>query len=273
MLETAAILFHPVRPRAVEASSELADQLRSAGVDVALGSAFESENVRANIRGRQLTIALGGDGTILAVAREAAGTGVPILGINLGRVGFLAELTPATIKDALPRILAADFWIESRSALEATWPENGGTVTQLALNEVALARGTSTRAIRVGVTVDGFEYMTHTADGVLLATATGSTAYSLAAGGPIMYPEATDLLLTPVAPHLHIGRSLLLPGTASVRLELRGDREAMLSIDGETERAFSVGNSVQIRSSPKRAMFARLGPRSYFYSVLAHRLR
>lgn len=273
MLESAAVLFHPERPRAIEAANALAGTLTDAGVDVCLGSAFDSAAIRETIPGRDLAIALGGDGTILGVGRDTAGTDVPTLGINLGHVGFLAEVTPATVDTVLPRILAKDYWIEARSILQATWVEGGEPVCHLALNEVALARGTSTRAIRVAVSVDGFEYTTHTADGILIATATGSTAYSLAAGGPILYPESPDLLLTPVAPHLHIGRSVLLPGSAAVGLELRGDRDAMLSIDGHTECPFQLGQRVEIRASSKRSLFARLGPRSYFFSVLATRLQ
>lgn len=271
-LTSVAILFHPDRARAVEEAERLSERLSAKGVDVYAGPALDSRAVAQAVLGRDLAISLGGDGTIISVARETAGTGVPTLGINLGHVGFLAELTPSLLADDLNRVLAKDFWIEKRSVLEAEWNENGKQRTHLALNEVALARGTSTRAIRVEVTLNGFNYTTHTADGVMLATATGSTAYSLAAGGPIMYPEATDLLLTPVAPHLHIGRSLVLPGDVEVGLELRGDREAMLAIDGQTECPFEVGGRVMIRSSEKAALFARLGPRTYFYSVVAHRL-
>lgn len=270
-LESAAIRFHPDRPRAVAAAAAIARQLRQAGVEVYSGSAFEIGGGEEN-QGRQLAIALGGDGTILSVARAAAGSGVPTLGINLGRVGFLAELTPELIPGALPRILARDYWLEARKTIEASWTQGGEERRHLALNEVTVARGTSTRAIRVGVSVDGFEYLTHTADGVIVSTATGSTAYSLAAGGPILFPESRDLLITPVAPHLHIGRSLLIPGSARVRLELHGDREAMLAIDGQTESPFGIGDCVEVRRSDRDCLFARLGSTTYFYSVLATRL-
>lgn len=273
MLKSVAILFHPERERAVAEANRLEREMRRGGVDTYSHSAFDRDQIREEVSHRELAIALGGDGTILGVARDTAGSGVPTLGVNLGHVGFTAELTPTLIGDALGRVMAGDYWVESRTVLEATWPEGGKVLNHLALNEVALARGTSTRAIRVVVFVDGFEYTTHTADGVMLATATGSTAYSLAAGGPIMYPEATDLLLTPVAPHLHIGRSVVLPSSVTVGLELRGDREAVLAIDGQTECPFAIGRQVTIRSSRKRALFARLGPKSYFYSVLSNRLQ
>jgi NAD+ kinase len=271
VLKSVAILFHPERARAIEAAQALDGRLRAAGVDVYRGSAFDGAAIRRGALGRDLAIALGGDGTILSVARDTAGSEVPTLGINLGHVGFLAELTPDLLDEALPRILAQDYWIERRTVLEAEWVDGLTHGSDLGLNEVAVARGPSTRAVRVAVSVDGFEYISYTADGMLVATATGSTAYSLAAGGPMMYPESTDLLLTPVAPHLHIGRSLVLPGTVHVELELRGDREGMLSIDGQTECPLQIGARVDIRRSSKCSLFARLGPRTYFYSVLANR--
>jgi NAD+ kinase len=244
--------------------------LAKAGVDTVAQPAFD--HGLNDLCDRELVIALGGDGTILSVARDVAGTGVPILGVNLGRVGFLAELTPDLVATNVPRIVAKDFWIERRAVLEAKWFENGSSRTHLALNEVALARGSSTRAIRVEVAVDGLHYLTHTADGVIISTATGSTAYALAAGGPIMYPESRDMLVTPVAPHLNIGRSMILPGTSVVGLKLQGDREAMLSIDGQTECPFAIGDGVEVRMSEKDCLFARLGPRNYFFTLLGRQL-
>lgn len=271
MLETVAVLFHPQRPRAIDAARMLEQRLRTAGLDVYSGSAFDRQAIRDRVHGRALAMALGGDGTILGVARETAGTGIPTLGVNLGHVGFLAELTLDMVETALPRILSKDYWVESRTVLEVHWRQNGIQTAHLGINEAAVARGGSTRAVRVAVSVDGFEYMTYTADGVLVSTATGSTAYSLAAGGPMMYPESADLLLTPVAPHMHVARSLILPGGSTVDLELRGDRDGMLSIDGQTECPLDVGAKVQICSSERQALFARLGPKTYFYSLFAKR--
>jgi len=271
LLKSVAILFNPEREAAVETAARVSVTIREAGIDVFTRSAWEPGLERV-ARDRDLAIVLGGDGTILTVGRELAGTGVPTLGVNLGHVGFLAELTPQLIDGALPAVLEGAFWVETRHVLEVNWQHNGRLHRNLALNEAAVARGLSTRAIRVGIQVDGFHYTTHTADGILVSTATGSTAYALAAGGPILYPDSADMLLTPVAPHLHIGRALVLPRTATVDLELRGDREAVLSIDGQTECPMEVGAHVQVCLSDKRALFARLGSKNYFYSVLAGRL-
>lgn len=267
-----AILYHPEREVAIAEATRLTRIFDEAGIASCSGSAWDDAWLRGALKGRDLAVALGGDGTILSVGREGAGSGVPTLGINLGHVGFLAELTPDLVDDAMERIIAQDYWIERRHVLDVQWEENGIVKRHRALNEAALARGTSTRAIRVSISIDDFPYTTQTADGVMVATATGSTAYSLAAGGPIMYPEASDMLLTPVSPHLNIGRSLVLPCTASVSLTLQGDRDGMLAIDGQTECGFEVGQAVIISSSPEHAEFARLGPQTYFYSVLANRL-
>jgi NAD+ kinase len=121
--------------------------------------------------------------------------------------------------------------------------------------------------------LDGDEFMTFTADGVLVATATGSTAYSLAAGGPILYPESQDFMLTPVAPHLHIGRSIVVPGDTVVTLCLDTDRPSVLSVDGGEETYLHAEDTVTVRKSALRASFARLGPRKYFYTALADRLK
>jgi NAD+ kinase len=272
MLSSIAVLFHPYKDAAIATAKQLVVELQQRGIATYLGSAWDSQTLVEGAVGRDLIIVLGGDGTIVQVARETAITGVPTLGVNLGRVGFLAELTPELLPERLPEIIAGHFWIEERFMLQAEWQQSNQRASHQALNEVALARGRTTRAIRVRVFLDEFDYTTHTADGVLVATATGSTAYALAAGGPIIYPQSTDILLTPVAPHLHIGRSLVLPGTMCVTLELSSDREAVLAIDGHMECPFDAGNRVEVRASPHRAHFARLRPPTYFYSVLAERL-
>jgi len=124
-----------------------------------------------------------------------------------------------------------------------------------------------------GTLLDGEEFLTYTADAVLVATATGSTAYSLAAGGPIIYPESRDFMITPVAPHLHIGRSMIIPGDTRVSLTLASDRPAVVSVDGFDDRQLKPYHSVHVSRSEHSARFARLGPRRYFYAALADRLK
>jgi NAD+ kinase len=273
LLKSVAILYHPRRPRAHEEALWLHAELRSRSIDAALGDGWDGESLASLCCDRDLIVALGGDGTIIRVARFAAPFDVPVLGVNLGRIGFLAELTPDGLHLWVDAIAAGKYWIERRTMLDVEGRIRGDVQKGLGLNEVAVARGVTPRAIHVRTVLDGDEFMTFTADGVLVATATGSTAYSLAAGGPILYPESQDFMLTPVAPHLHIGRSIVVPGDTVVTLCVDSDRPAVLSVDGGEETYLHPEDTVVVRKSALHASFARLGLRKYFYTALADRLR
>jgi NAD+ kinase len=222
---------------------------------------------------RDLVVVLGGDGTIIHVARLAGPYNVPLLGVNLGRIGFLAELTPQALHSGIDDLAGGKYWVEVRTMLDVRCAMGGQVSRFVALNEVTVARGIAPRAIHVSIQLDGLDFLTYTADGVLVATATGSTAYSLAAGGPILYPESSDFLITPVAPHLHIGRSMVVPGSTVVRLQLAVDRPAVMSVDGSEEHPLTMRDHVEVRRSDEVARFARLGPRRYFYDAIADRLK
>ncbi len=273
MLHRVAVLYHPHKPKAIAEAEWLCTELRKRNIEITAGNGWDSDVVYRDGCGRDLVVALGGDGTILHVARLLAPCGVPVLGINLGRVGFLAEMTPEDLHDRIGEIVEGNFWIERRTMLDIEW--RGGEVVEEfhGLNEVVVARGSSPRAIHVRTVLDGREFMTYTADAVMVATATGSTAYSLAAGGPILYPEDTAFVLTPVAPHLHIGRSIILPPDMVVTLAVTSDGPAVMSVDGTEDRALRPGDIVQARRSATDAVFARLGPVTYFYDAIAQRLR
>lgn len=271
MLQNVAILYHPFRAEAALEAEWLSGALRDRGVRSDMGSAWDSD-LMPLCSDRDLIVALGGDGTIIRVARLASPTGVPLVGVNLGRVGFLAEMTPAALHLGVDALVEGAYWIEPRTMLDIRWTSGEASRSFLALNEIAVARGVAPRAIHVETALDGQKFMTYTADGVLAATATGSTAYSLAAGGPILYPESTDFIITPVAPHLHIGRSMIVPGGTTVTLALSSDRPAVLSIDGSEEQPMAACDTVEVSRSGSIARFARLGPRQYFYAAIADRL-
>lgn len=273
MLRSVAILFHPHRDAAIAEARWLDAELSARRVQTTLGSGWDPDVAPKLCCGRDLVVAFGGDGTIIRIARLASEFGVPVLGVNLGRVGFLADLTPERLRGAVDALVDQAFWLEARTMLEVMAEIGGNRHHFLSLNEVALARGVAPRAIHVNTHLDGEEFMRYTADGVLVATATGSTAYSLAAGGPILYPESTDYMVTPVAPHLHIGRSLILPATTTVRLTLSSDRPAVLSVDGGEEHALGSGDAVEVRRAERIACFAHLSSRDYFYRALAARLQ
>lgn len=273
MLESAAVLYHPHRERAIAEAEWLDEELRRRDVRTVLGNGWDADLVRKAAGAAQLVVSLGGDGTIIHIARLLADSEVPLLGINLGRVGFLAEMTPAVLREKIAAIVAQEYRIEQRAMLDVELRQGQDREHFVSLNEVAVARGTSARAVHIETCLDGDPFMTYTADGILVVTATGSTAYSLAAGGPILNPEAPEIMLTPVAPHLHIGRSILLPPTMTVTLRARGDRPAIMSVDGADERTLGDEHIVTVRKSARAARFARFCPPTYFYEAIAARLR
>lgn len=273
VLRRVAILYHPRRRQAVQQAEWLAAELARRDVSSSLANAWDPGSIESVACNADLLIALGGDGTIIQVARIAAPCGIPLLGVNLGRIGFLAEMTPESLRERIDALVGEEYWIENHTMLEVEWNDNRKNERFLALNEAAVSRGASPRAVHVQTLLDGEDFMTYTADGVLVATATGSTAYSLAAGGPILYPESTDFLITPVAPHLHIGRSVIVRGDTRVTLQLASERPAVVTIDGAEEREVFPHDRVDIYRSSTVTHFARLGPHRYFYTAIADRLR
>jgi len=191
------------------------------------------------------------------------------VGINLGRLGFMTELSIDEARDKLAALLAGEGWVDERAMLQA---ELAGKWTYHALNDVVLGRGTVSRVIYVETTIDGTPLTTYKADGVIIATATGSTGYSLAAGGPILYPQSREILLNPISPHLTFANALVLPPAAIVELKLRTDHQAMLSIDGQINLALESGDTIRVSLSPHAARFLRAQPPAFFYSTLMERL-
>lgn len=220
--------------------------------------------------GTDLLICLGGDGTVLRAARTVIPDPVPILGVNMGRLGFLAEIQPPQLMDALDDILAGKYRVEERSMLQAQIPSWG--VTYHALNDVVVGRETLSRPVYVEVAVDGSRLAIHRCDAVIVASATGSTAYSLSAGGPILHPESRDIVLTPVAPHMAAARPVVLPPESVVELTVNADQNAIVSVDGQVDRSLHGGDSVSVCRSPHTARFIRFSKPQEYYSLLAERL-
>jgi NAD+ kinase len=216
-------------------------------------------------------IAFGGDGTLLAAAGAVANASadIPVLGVNLGRLGFLAEVGRTELTSALETMLAGAP-VETRLMLSGRVEREGRTVHQhLALNDVVLTRGPLSRMIEIDVTVDG-NFVCHVkADGMIVATATGSTAYNLSSGGPIVHPSVDALLLTPIAPHTLTNRPLVLPATAAVALRPVGDphpaaADAVLTFDGQTGITVEGGDAVVIERAPRRLQLLRTSSRTHF---------
>ncbi|HEY8287461.1 MAG TPA: NAD(+)/NADH kinase [Chloroflexota bacterium] len=272
-LRRVAVFYHPkVRPARAMADQvrELADRL---GLPVHTSSVWDTAAVEALIPQVDVCVVLGGDGSMLRAARFAAPHGVPVLGINLGKLGFLAELEPDELEYRLPTLLGGNYWIEERIMIDAELYREGALMGRYdCLNEVVVGRRQLSRVVRIHASIDGHGLTIYTADGVLVATPTGSTAYALAAGGPILHPEVRNLVLVPISAHLSLRGPLVLPETTEVRLTVQTDHEAGASFDGQSDVHLLSNDQVVVRVGPRMARFVRGQERSYFYHTLVHKL-
>jgi len=268
------VLYHPKIPETQRVAHEIADFVGQHSCVAWLASTWDEPRVRDQVEHLDLALVLGGDGSTLRTARIVAPYDVPIVGLNMGRLGFLSELTPKDWRVKLPSILQGEFWIEKRMMLSAVVQRHGNTFSEYqALNDVVVSRGALARLIRVHTHIDGGHLVTYAADGVIVATPTGSTAYAMAAGGPIMPPELYNILLLPIAPHLSLERAIVLSQGVKVDLRIDTDHEAILTVDGQFAFALSDGDRVIVRASPHEARFARVQERTYFYKTLMERLK
>lgn len=270
-MKRVGILYHPKLERVKAFNRELEKFFSARGILLWLCSAWEEEKARPQVAGSDLILSIGGDGTILRAARVIVPHAVPILGINMGNLGFMTELKAAEALDKLPRLLGGEGWIEERAMLEAGLVSQGKTFH--ALNDVVVGRGGSARLVDIETKIDGEILTTYRADGVIVATATGSTSYSLAAGGPILYPQAREILLKPVCSHLTLDKALVLPPESVIQLKVSTRHEAMLSLDGQVESPLHSEDEVKVKLSSYVARFLRIQPKTYFYSSLGSRLK
>ena len=274
-MKKVGILYHPMIKAAHTLAEELQDFLTARGVSVWLCSAWEGEQARALVKGTELILTTGGDGTILRAAQVAFPGQTPITGINLGKLGFMTELSAEEAKDKLPALLKGEGWLDERAMLEAELlaTESEPPRTFYALNDVVVARGAAARVVYVEASIDGEPLTTYKGDGVIVATATGSTGYSLAAGGPILHPRAKEFLLLPIMPHLSPAYTLVLTAKAVVRLWLTTTHQATLSIDGHINLPLSSGAVITVRHSSNIGRFLRIHPQSSFYGSLEQKLK
>jgi NAD+ kinase len=270
------ILYHPMNEAAHGLATKLEQYLSSRGVSVWVCSAWEGEAAREQVNDTDLVLGIGGDGTILRAAQAIVPGLTPITGINMGKLGFMTELSVEECKEKLNLLLEGKGWIDERCLLEAELsPLEKGQKPQkfYALNDVVIARGVVARVIYVEAIIDGEPLTTYKADGVIVATATGSTGYSLAAGGPILHPQAREFLLVPIMPHLSSSYVLVLPPTSVVRLVTTATHPAALNIDGHINLSLASGATVTVRRSANVVRFLRIHPQTSFYSSLEKKLK
>jgi NAD+ kinase len=277
------ILHHPRKPESLALGQQMAELAHQRDCTAWLDSAWDESGVISRLGeqpGLDLLITLGGDGTMLRAARMGAHHDIPILGVKMGRLGFLAEVEPDNWVEPLEMVLAGQYWLERRLMLDVLLRRNGVAVDESgkelhfqALNEAVVSRGRLARIVRLSTWIDGDFLTTYAADGVIVATPTGSTGYALAAGGPILPPELRNILVAPIAPHLSLDRALVLSEGATVRLEVAADHQVILSVDGQFDVEVQNGDMVEVTASNDSASFVRVRRPAYFYRNLMQRLK
>jgi NAD+ kinase len=274
-IQAVGLLTHPMKPESPVLAGKVADYLRQRGCSVWTGSAWDEPQALAQMTELDLLITFGGDGTILRAARVSSVHGVPVLGIKLGHVGFLAEVQPDAWQEALERVLSGDCWLEERMLLDVAVSDGGraNTHTYLALNDVVVSRGGLARLVSVDTWVDENFLTSYRADGVIVSTPTGCTGYALAAGGPILPPELKNILLIPICAHLSLERPIVLSQGSTVTMRVQADYPPILTVDGQFEITLAADDRVEVRASQSVCRFVHTLDRAYFYRTLTDRLR
>jgi len=285
-MATVAILVNPANEAAARLAEDAARWLDKEGhrarmlflelPDLVLEDGLTTPLPEATLAGSDLAVSVGGDGTFLRMIPLAHDARVPILGVNFGHLGYLLRVQPPDVETALARALSGDVILEERAVLSVTsdggqYPvdeqdpmavlsdQPEGTVRQwLALNEVVVERTYPGHTVRLSTGIDGQPFLNYVADGVLVSTPTGSTAYNLSAGGPVLSPTLRSLVVTPIAPHLGFDRSVVLDVEQSVVVTIEGVRPAVVVIDGRTVARVPPGSSIACRTDPEPVRFVTL---------------
>lgn len=286
-LKQIGVLAHPLRPQSAPIAEQIAGNLRARGIEAWLHTEWDEANVIEQVQTSDMVIAIGGDGAMLRAARVCAPYQVPVLGVNMGHLGFLTEVSPPNGEHdkrwihQLDRILSGDYWIEERMMIRATVvraPINGAESESIdvgeALNDVVISRTQVTRMILLETYIDRHWTTTYNCDALIIATATGSTAYALAVDGPILPPELRNILIVPVAPHLSMDRPIVLSEGAMVEVRIAPETksEIALALDGTLDCDLFPGDRVCVQAGDHVGRFVRLRGRNYFYRSLLDRL-
>ncbi len=279
--KSVGILTKPKFPEDKSTLQDVVTWLRARSIDVILDTT--SAMLLGEQGGYQKTqlaskadvlLVLGGDGTMLNAARLAGERSIPILGVNMGGLGFLTEVRVENLYPSLERVFANDFVLDERLMLRTDIHRHGETVAQgVVLNDVVISKGTLARMIELKIAIQGRFVTNLRGDGLIVSSPTGSTAYSLSAGGPVIDPAVQSLILTPICPHTLTHRPLIVPGNAEIEVTLTSkDDGAMATLDGQVGVAITQGDTVVIQTSEHRTRLIRF-PESNYYDVLREKLK
>ena len=269
-VKTIGILYHPKVEKTERFARGLFDFLRGKGIKCWVHSSWDEAGARAVLGDSDLIVSVGGDGTILRVARIIFPLGIPIVGVNFGNLGFMTELEAGEARDNLELIIHGEGWIDERVMLQARVGASGQVFH--ALNDVVVGRGKSLRLINIDVSLDEDFFSTYRADAVIIATSTGSTGYMLAANGPVMYPESRDIIMKAVCPHLNMDKAIVLSPSTKITLKVFTNHEAIVCMDGQVEETLQNGTEIEVSITEKTTKFLRLRDKNSFYRTLTAKL-
>lgn len=267
------ITGHPKLIDSLEEARNISAYLKEKGLESPHGSLYD-EKLRKRVHAGEfdLLIAVGGDGTMLRAGHLCAPHNIPVMGINKGRLGFLFQVDDGGWQKMIDHLLLGEFWIEKRMMLRAEHVRSGEILgSWLALNDAVVSRGQYLRPIHIKASVDDQYLTTYVADGLIASTATGSTAYALASGGPILPPELRNILLIPIAPHLSVDRAVVLSEGSTVSMTVLSENSVM-SVDGQIPIGLAEEDRVDVRAGEDTAKFIRFGDPGYFYRNLTNHM-
>jgi len=277
---------NPYRDKGLKAAQAAERILKNAGVETRICLPFTTEgsdikfprqvtfsNMEEELKDADILVCFGGDGTILHAAKDANAHGVPILGVNLGSVGFMAEVEQGELS-LLSRLAVGKYTVESRMMLSVAIRRDGKTIfSDIALNDAVITKGAVARVVEMEVRSDGVPITAFSGDGVIISTPTGSTAYSMSAGGPIVEPTAENIIVTPICPHAVNAKSFVLDHrrTVTVKMRCMSRKTAYLSVDGGKAFKLNGGDVMEIRQAESKTHLVRLTGRS-FYEIMTQKL-
>lgn len=275
-LHHVGVLAHPRREATFPVAERIADSLTARDIRVSLFTQWTGDEIHETIKDTDMVVTIGGDGAMLRSARVCSRYRVPVLGVNMGQLGFLTEVrTPDDWETHLDRLLAGDYWIETRMMIAAYRIHNGqATLLGDALNDIVISGSAVGHMISLHAFIDSEWATSYHADALVVATPTGSTAYALACGGPILPPELCNLLVVPAAPHLSMDRPIVLSEGAKVEVETAAENRdrIVISADGGLVGELNNGERICVKASEYSSRFVRLRGRNYFYRSLFDRL-
>jgi NAD+ kinase len=275
-MKTIGIIYNAGIPEALDLSSAIVNEL-ALEQDSWIAPAENFDQLRERVPETDLVITAGGDGTILRAVKVTAPFGIPMVGINMGRLGFMTELRVDDALERLPLYLDGACRVDEHNMVQARLVKGSNGTSEVlgpfpALNDVVVGRGEISRVVTIRTNIDGADVASLRADGIILATATGSTGYSLAVGGPIIDPLSEALVLKPIAAHVGLSAALVLSPTAKIKLYLEGAQKAILSVDGFVDLPLEPGDWIEIEQSPLKTRFLRANPTNHFYATITRRL-